>query len=274
MLSFCILSSGSSGNAAIIQTDLASILIDCGIGAKSIISQLNDLEINPKDLTAVVLSHAHSDHLNPSALNFLIKNDIPIYANSAVLDDLYYKFGGKMDDCQTRAFGESFKIKDIDIESFRTYHKDNYISGSFGFTFSAVSGGQTYKIGFITDTGKICPKIADKLKDSHILTIEANYDYELLETSFRRQGNKDWIAGDYGHLSNEDCAKSILEIKKLSKVQNSLKHIFLAHLSAQHNTQIRALQTVSQILKDCAFAEGTNILAADRHKKTEKIRID
>ncbi|MDR3243341.1 MAG: MBL fold metallo-hydrolase [Elusimicrobiota bacterium] len=273
MLSFCILSSGSSGNVSVLQTDFACILIDCGCPAKYIIENLADLKIKPTDLTAALITHAHSDHINASALNFLIKNKIPLYLHSSVLDDLYDRFEYKMDDCSIRTFDGAFKIADIYIEAFRVYHKDGKISGAFGFALSNIVNDRKYKIGYVTDTGKICPLIINKLINSNILIIESNYDLEMLKRSFRPQENKDWVSSDFGHLANTDCVQAIINIKKLSKAEDSLKYVFLSHISFHHNTQSLALETAGKKLKEYNIND-INLFAASRKMRSQIIRID
>ncbi|GHT41401.1 hypothetical protein AGMMS49921_04460 [Endomicrobiia bacterium] len=56
----------------------------------------------------------------------------------------------------------------------------------------------------------------------------------MLDLSFRPCDNKKWTASSWGHLSNEDAADAICAIKQLSTSKDSLKYVFLAHIS---NTQ-------------------------------------
>ncbi|MDR3112717.1 MAG: MBL fold metallo-hydrolase [Elusimicrobiota bacterium] len=269
---FCILASGSSGNCAVVWTEKAVILIDCGCSARYILENLHSLNFSPKDINAVVITHAHCDHIASSAMNFLIEKNIPIYIDDDVYCDILPKHKGKIKECKTRNISDFFKIKDIEICAFKLFHKDNSINRCFGFTFSSAVNQKKYKIGYITDTGKITSSIAEKLANSNILAIEANYDEKLLSESFRPEKNKEWILSTYGHLSNKSCAKAIIEISKLSTTTDSLKYIFLSHLSRHHNNENLAIRTVSEIL----FKEKitpSKILAAKRNKKMPAIKI-
>ena len=88
------------------------------------------------------------------------------------------------------SFNDGFKIKDIIIEPFDVYHKDDNISRTLSFAFSSYVQGRKYKIGYMTDTGKVCKNIINSLKNSNILIIESNYDRQMLNASFRPYENK------------------------------------------------------------------------------------
>lgn len=272
MLNFCILASGSSGNCSVLWTRQAAVLIDCGCSAKYIIESLSTLGIEACHLTAAVITHAHIDHISASGLNFLLKNNIPIHLHNDTLDEVFEKYGNKADDCYTVSFNDSFKIKDIAIDPFDVHHKDSKVSRTLGFAFSSVVQGKKYKIGYMTDTGKVCKNIINSLADSNILVIESNYDREMLNSSFRPYENKRWVLSEWGHLANEDAAQAIAEIKMRSTVADSLKYVFLAHLSQHHNDPHLALQ----VSKEMLLSQNINdvrLFAAKRKQRCPAIKI-
>ncbi|MDR1941729.1 MAG: MBL fold metallo-hydrolase [Endomicrobium sp.] len=183
MLNFCIFASGSSGNCSLIRTAEAVVLIDCGVSSKYITENLSLMGLNPQDITAALITHAHGDHLSASGLNFLLKHNIKTYSHDCVFDDAFRKYGEKMNACRCVCVNASFKIKDIEISSFDVYHRDARVSKTLGFTLSSNVCARKYKIGYVTDTGKVCADMASHLKDSNILAIESNYDREMLEKS-------------------------------------------------------------------------------------------
>lgn len=94
----------------------------------------------------------------------------------------------------------------------------------------------------------------------------------MLDLSFRPYDNKKWTASSWGHLSNEDAADAICAIKQLSTSKDSLKYVFLAHISQHHNTHDIAMKTVKEIL----LSKGINdikLLTAKRKQKSPTIRI-
>lgn len=272
MIKFSILASGSSGNAAVICSDAAVVLIDCGVGVKYLSESLAAANIEPQDISAAVITHAHGDHISSSGLSFLIKNNIKIFSQDGVFDDAYRKFGKKLNDCRAIALNGVFKIKDIEITPFDVHHRDKKISKTLGFSFVLHTGGKKYKIGYVTDTGKICKNIVSHLANSNILAIESNYDEKMLEESFSPYENKKWVLSDGGHLSNAAAAQAVLDIKSASKEKDSLKYVFLSHLSRRHNTGGLAL-SVSKNLLDKNNIKDVNLFTAPRLSKSKTVII-
>jgi len=271
-LNFCVLASGSSGNCSIIWTDKTAVLVDLGCSSKYLIENLDILGILPQNLTAVLITHAHMDHISPSGLNFIIKNNVPICTHKNVLRDISKKYGDKIEKCANIPFVKNFEFKDLAIASFDVHHKDRNVSKTLGFTFFHSLNKRQYKIGYVTDTGEICDKIINNLINSNILVMESNYNRMMLDVSFRPYDNKAWVLSGYGHLSNEDAADAICKIKKLSSKEDSLKYVFLAHLSERHNTQELAIKTAKEILLENNIS-GINLLPAKRKQKSQTIRV-
>jgi len=271
-LKFCILSSGSAGNCSVIWTEESAVLIDCGCNAKYITENLADLGIALKNLKAAFITHAHADHISASGLGFLSRNSIPVCACENVFEDLFRKYGDKAKECVKTPFYENFKIKDISVEYFDIYHRDKNISCACGFAFLYTTNTRQYKIGYLTDTGRVCGKIIRNLANSNILVIESNYNRMMLESSLRPPDNKKWILSDWGHLSNEDAANSIAEIKTLSTVKDSLKYVFLAHISASHNTPEIALKTTKETLLSRGIS-NIKLFTAGRKRRGPTINI-
>ena len=86
MLTFTTLASSSTGNAALVSCGDTHILLDAGISAKQITAGLNALGTAPHQLSAILLTHEHSDHV--SGLRVLSKKaGVPIYATSATCQE-------------------------------------------------------------------------------------------------------------------------------------------------------------------------------------------
>ena len=86
MAKICPLFSGSSGNSTLISCGAHNILIDAGVSAKRISTALSDNGLTVNDLDAVLITHAHIDHVQ--GLRVLLKNKpIPVapQKNSSIL---------------------------------------------------------------------------------------------------------------------------------------------------------------------------------------------
>ena len=58
-----VLSSGSKGNTTYIETEQTKILIDAGNTCKYILNKLDEYQIDPSSIDAILITHTHSDHI-------------------------------------------------------------------------------------------------------------------------------------------------------------------------------------------------------------------
>ena len=63
MIRFSLLGSGSSGNAILVVTPGARVLIDCGFSMKQLELRAAQLGERLDELDAVFVTHEHSDHV-------------------------------------------------------------------------------------------------------------------------------------------------------------------------------------------------------------------
>lgn len=70
MLRFCSLYSGSTGNSFLVQSSNTSILIDAGVSAKKIVDALSDLNIDINNISGILVTHEHSDHIKGLRYSF------------------------------------------------------------------------------------------------------------------------------------------------------------------------------------------------------------
>ena len=84
------LASGSSGNAAVLSCGDTHLLLDAGISCRRITTALNALGLSPEVLSAILITHTHSDHI--SGLRTLLKKtDCPILATPRACRELRYR---------------------------------------------------------------------------------------------------------------------------------------------------------------------------------------
>ena len=156
MLKFCSLYSGSTGNSLLIHSENTNILIDAGVSAKKITEALTLLDVNFKDISAILVTHEHSDHVQ--GLGTLSKKfDIPVFATKKTWDAMP-KQKEKISDVNQKFFNisENFEIGDLKINSFKTPHD---AADSCGFTISKNNS----KISIATDLGHMTTPILDSI---------------------------------------------------------------------------------------------------------------
>ena len=59
----CSIASGSSGNCIYVGSDNTHVIIDAGISGKRIEEGLNRLGLSTPDLSGILITHEHSDHI-------------------------------------------------------------------------------------------------------------------------------------------------------------------------------------------------------------------
>ena len=67
MVRFVSLISGSTGNSSLISDGDTTILIDCGMSGAMLKQKLSEVQIAPEDISAILVTHEHSDHIGALA---------------------------------------------------------------------------------------------------------------------------------------------------------------------------------------------------------------
>lgn len=221
MMKFALLCSGSKGNSFLLSDEATHILVDCGGPKAYFLDSLAKLSLSIEDLDAVLLTHTHTDH---TAQLKLLK-ERPLYAPV----EIPYPFHAVKAE-------RDFMIGHITVLPIRLSHDAPQTTG---YVFSTWQE----KLVYITDTGFVREKYMDLLRGADYIILESNHDIQMLMKTDRPQFLKARIAGDEGHLCNEDCAAILKRI-----VTERTKTVVLAHLSQQANTRERALQVCRNAL--------------------------
>src|ERR1035437_9784702 len=63
IVKFCVLASGSSGNAALLATENTRILVDAGLSMRELHRRLASIGESMEEIDAILITHEHSDHV-------------------------------------------------------------------------------------------------------------------------------------------------------------------------------------------------------------------
>lgn len=238
---FTILGSGSAGNCAYLETGEARILVDAGFSPRQIRLRLASLGRAPENLSAILLTHEHSDHI-AGLVGLADKLHIPVYCNRGTQDGTVWAFKDKVksktDPAQNGAevfksridwrlfeTGATFEVGDVSIETFSIPHD---AQDPVGYTLHHSAGS----VGFATDLGHVTKLVLERIRRANVLVLESNHDVKMLQECPRRSwALKQRILGRHGHLSNVTAADTAAQI-----MSSGLRHLFLAHLSRECNT--------------------------------------
>ena len=164
-----VLSSGSKGNTTFIQTNNTKILIDAGNTSKYILEKLNEINVDPTTIDAILITHTHIDHVK--GLPVLLKKINPcVYITQKMLKELEYLENYSIINT------DKIKIKDLDIDVIKTSHDTE---DSVGY----IVNNDDKSIVYITDTGYINQKYFNILSNRNVYIMESNHDIEMLNNS-------------------------------------------------------------------------------------------
>lgn len=228
--------SGSSGNCALISEDGVNILLDAGISAKRIRLALEAAGLSPGDISAIVLTHEHSDHIGGLRV-FSKMCSAPVYASRGTAEAIV-RAGAPGERIHTISAGEETLLDSVRLRAFATPHD---AAESFGYVFESGSG----RLAAVTDLGHVTSEVRQAVSGCDAVVLEANHDIEMLRQGSYPQALKLRILGSRGHLSNDSCAEFALLL-----AQTGTKQLLLAHLSAENNTEQLALSAVKSRLGD------------------------
>ena len=232
-LRFASLGSGSSGNGLVVEVGNTRVMMDCGFTLADTKERLARVGLVPRDLTAIVVTHEHDDHMGGVA-RLAKRYAIPVYLTRGSAQWLPEDFPAvlvRLIDSHT-----ALAIGDLLVEPFPVPH-DAREPVQFAF-----SDGDA-RLGVVTDLGCITQHVVDKLSGCRALVIETNHDLDMLMTGPYPPSLKQRVAGRFGHLDNS-AARHLVECLDRSR----LRHLIAAHLSQQNNTPAlarRALATAA-----------------------------
>jgi len=256
---FSVLASGSGGNACYVETAQSRIMIDAGLSRRELLRRLDLIEVNPKTLDALIITHEHTDHVKGAGpLARLL--DIPVYINSPTLRKSV-KTLGKISKLIALSTGQSITINDLKVETFTKCHDAEDPMGLI-----VCSNG--LRLGLVTDLGRSTRLVEDRLKNCHSLIMEFNYDPGMLEDGPYPLHLKRRIKGPEGHLSNQQAGELLGTV-----AHKDLRRVVLAHLSEINNRDERALQEA----QDALAREGlshTEILVSHQDCPTSMVELE
>ena len=245
----CQLASGSKGNSIYIESEKTRILVDAGLSALQISKRLAEIGVEADTLDAVFVTHEHSDHsrgLGPLSRRY----DLPVYLHCDTHESL-----PKIGSVHERFFdiGQSFTFQDIEVVPFPITHD---AVAPVGFTFESVEG----KVGVATDLGIATRLVQSRLHQCRVLIVETNHDAEMLRDGPYPWELKQRIRSQHGHLSNDEGAALLDEVK-----WSGLQAVFLAHLSETNNTPLLAQQSIETILAGQNVCQPQLVIGKPKH---------
>lgn len=234
---FMSFGSGSSGNCSYLGDRESGFLIDAGIDARRVMTDLRDNGIMPEQIKGIILTHDHHDHI--SQVYPLLRNNrhVRLYCTPRTLNGILrrHNVSRRIKDYHVPVYKEfPFTIGDFSITPFEVLH-----DGADNVGFFIEHGSQT--VALATDLGRISERADFYIRQAQTVVIESNYDLEKLIKGAYPEHLKARILHEKGHLDNNVSAEYMASIYSAS-----LRNIFLCHLSHDNNTPALALEAYRQ----------------------------
>ena len=249
-MKYASLGSGSKGNCTVVVSPQTTILVDCGFGCRETEQRLNDKGVDPATVAAIFVTHEHSDHRRGVG-PFARKYDVCVYGTNGTLSRV------DIDQCRSVEIqcGHPVDIGDFVVHPVAVPHDAREPS-------QFVIESADRRLGILSDIGSMTPRVVEHYQHCDSLFVEANHDLDMLWNGPYPYPLKVRVAGDEGHLSNDQTAEFV------SLVHHSdMQSLVLGHLSQKNNDP--------EIVSECfrKFRQSMDVWIASQTEGTDWILV-
>lgn len=236
---FTVLASGSGGNASLLEFDGFGLLIDCGLHPRYLTARLQSIGATWARVSAVVLTHTHTDHWKDATLADLRSRKIPLYGHPQHFEHMervapaYAAFNNAG---LAREYVDGARIEltpNLSCLPLRVSHDS---VPTFAFRIDGRDGEPhpAWSIGYAADLGCGSSELIDAFAGVDVLALEYNHDELMERSSSRPKFLVDRVLSDMGHLSNKQAAELTAAIAGRSG-EGFPAHLVQLHLSKDCN---------------------------------------
>ena len=211
------------------------MLIDAGLSLRELTRRLAIAGERPDQLTAVVVTHEHSDHIGGLPV-LARKHGVPVYISRLTAPQI--DWGEVTPAIECFQAGTRLSIGDIEIDSFSIPHD---AVDPVGFCFRT----QGIKIALVTDLGYVPGSIHFHVSGAQLLVMEANHDLEMLRVGPYPWSVKQRVMSRMGHLSNLSTSEFLRH-----SFDGATTHLVLGHLSEHNNHPEIVRATAAAVLEE------------------------
>jgi len=203
-----------------VESGNACVMVDCGFSVRETCRRLAVLGRAPADLTAILVTHEHGDHVS-GVLPLARRFGIPVLMTAGTARAV-----GVGSDVPVRviASGARVELSGIEVEAVAVPHDARE---PVQYIFAAAER----RLGILTDLGSVTPHVVERYRHCQGLLLEANHDRALLAAGPYPDALKRRVGGDWGHLSNAQTAELLQRLGG-----DVLRTLVVGHISQQNNS--------------------------------------
>ncbi|MGI6459566.1 MAG: MBL fold metallo-hydrolase [Candidatus Hydrogenedentales bacterium] len=255
MIRFSLLGSGSSGNAILVMTRGAKVLIDCGFSMRQLVLRAAQLGARLENLDAVFVTHEHGDHVK--GLGVLARRlRIPVFMTPGTQARLPASVA-EVPQVECFAAGDSIRLDGLSVSSFSVSHD---AGDPVGFCLECRGA----KLGIAADLGHAPNLVRLRLAGSQALVLESNYCPELLRQGPYPPKLQQRIRGTQGHLSNEAMSALLSSLR-----HERLRLVVLSHLSEENNDPELVFEMARRAVRPCS----AEVVVSQQHVPTRLFEV-
>jgi phosphoribosyl 1,2-cyclic phosphodiesterase len=222
------LQSGSNGNSIYVEAGDVRLLFDAGLSGREADARMALHGRDIRACQALIISHDHTDHVCGAGV-YHRRFGMPVYITRAAYNAVGRQIG-PIRDVRHFAAGDALQFGDVTVHTLRTPH-----DGLDTVCFVVEHDGR--RLGIMTDLGHPFPALAAALRQVDAAYLESNYDPHMLRNGRYTEHLKRRIAGNGGHLSNDEAADLVRHMEG-----GKLRWLAAAHLSEENNRPDLALE--------------------------------
>jgi phosphoribosyl 1,2-cyclic phosphodiesterase len=166
-LKVSILGSGSRGNAVLIESAGTRLLVDAGFSGRDLERRLAAVDVDPATLTALLVTHDHSDHTRGMGIAARRWN-LPLYLTDLTRNVCRGLLDGT-EDVRAYSSAEPVEIGGLIVTPFLTVH-----DAVDPVAVTVTEAGTGEKLGIATDLGRATAPVRHALRGCDVLVLESN----------------------------------------------------------------------------------------------------
>jgi phosphoribosyl 1,2-cyclic phosphodiesterase len=241
-----VLGSGSRGNAILVESGDAALLVDAGFSLKDLARRITQSGADPARVRALALTHEHGDHTRGAA-RAAATWSVPVAASAGTLAAVLPRLGGAATVSLPPA--RPVTVGGFRLTAYPTAHDAREP------IMLVIEDAEGRRCGVAYDVGSPTSALQHACRGLDALVIESNHDEVMLRSSSYPPAVRARIAGRAGHLSNVQAATIVA-----AAAHAGLGAVVLVHLSETCNRADLALETMKAALRGTAFT-GTIVVS-------------
>jgi phosphoribosyl 1,2-cyclic phosphodiesterase len=234
-LRFASLGSGSRGNALLVEHDDTLLMIDCGLPLKIVEERLRAVGREPRDVTALLVTHEHSDHVQG------VERFVRRYNTRVLMTPGTASAAGATLRSEALSCHRALVIGAIRVEPFPVPH-----DAREPCQFVLAAGER--RLGLLTDTGHVTPHMLERLSGCDALALECNHDLDSLRAGAYPESLKARVASRFGHLNNAQACDLLGRLE-----QSRLQWVAALHLSERNNSPAHVRAALGTVLENARY---------------------